>query len=109
MDIYPKLVDPNFKYLVRTSLKSCRQFKNKHINKFFNIGMLIFLITVVSIMLYVKYKGKLTPKQLEEKKTKDKLYIFSKLKQLDMIKKRENNELLTNLPIIDSPEMHNIR
>jgi len=51
----------------------------------------------------MKYKGKLTPKQKEEKKERDKVFIFTKLKQIEMIKKRGNNEMITNLPLIDHP------
>tara|TARA_B100000424_G_C22945422_1_gene503213 strand:- start:3862 stop:4182 length:321 start_codon:yes stop_codon:yes gene_type:complete len=103
MNITPKLVDPYFKKMLHISLKQCNSMKNKYINTIFNISMFALLVLLIGFILFIKYKGKLTPKQKEEKKQKDKAFIFTKLKQLEMIKKKQNNELITNLPMMDHP------
>lgn len=102
MNDLPKLVDPKFKYIVHKSLQACNKVKNKHINTLFNCSMFIGLISLIGFVLYMKYKGKLTPEQKAEKKEKDKVFIFTKLKQMEMIRKHENNDLITNLPFSDS-------
>ena len=102
MNDHPKLVDPTFKFIVRKSLQACNKVKNKYINTVFNCSVFAGLVLLIGFVLYIKYKGKLTPKQIQEKKEKDKVFIFTKLKQLEMIKKKDNNDLITNLPFTDS-------
>tara|TARA_X000000950_G_scaffold289533_1_gene415001 strand:+ start:34712 stop:35044 length:333 start_codon:yes stop_codon:yes gene_type:complete len=102
MNKQPKLVDPSIKYIVHKSLQACNKVKNNHTNIVFNCSMFIGLVSLIGFILYMKYKGKLTPEQKAEKKEKDKVFIFTKLKQMEMIRKKENNDLITNLPFTDS-------
>ena len=48
-------------------------------------------------MLY-KYKGKLTPQEIEEKELEKKRYILSKIRNFQDAKIRSQQELITGLP-----------
>jgi len=99
----PVLVEPGVKYFINGSLKECRKFKDKHHNKFFNLGMIgLFIIFFGGILLY-RYKGKLTPEEVAVKNRKKKEYILTKLNQLHDIKKSKN--MITNLPTWSTPEI----
>ena len=55
-----------------------------------------FLI-VLGIFLLIRYKGKLSPIE-KKKKTEQRHYILSKIKQFQDIKQQRRQELITNLP-----------
>lgn len=94
----PLLTEPGVKYFIGETLKQCHQFKEKHQNMIFNIGLLIaFLLCLAMILLY-KYKGKLTPDEIEEKERIKKQYILSKIKNYQDAKIRAQQELITGLP-----------
>ena len=71
------LVEPGVKYFISCSLKQCRDFKDKYINVIFNVTMLIFFILFISGILIYKYKGKMTPIEMEIKNRKKQEYIVS--------------------------------
>ena len=101
MNSIPTLIEPKFKNVVYYSLKQCTKTKNKYKNLIFNASMFLFLLLLVGGILYTKYKGKLTEEQKKEKREKEKVYIFTKLKTMELIKKRSNNELITELPLFE--------
>ena len=72
------LVEPGVKYFLRESLKQCNQIKKQYYNLYFNIGAFIFIVALVGTILWVKYKGKMTPIERSMKMRKDKMYILEK-------------------------------
>lgn len=99
----PLLVEPGVKYFINGSLKECRKFKDKHITLWFNLGMTgLFVVFFGGILLY-RYKGKLTPSEIEVKNRKKKEYILTKLNQLHDIKRQKN--MITDLPTWNTPEL----
>lgn len=100
------LVEPGVKYFISCSLKQCREFKDKYMNVVFNISMLVFLILFISGILIYKYKGKITPVEMEIRNRKKQEYIVSKLQQIAIIKKQTSERLITDLPNwSDHPEL----
>lgn len=100
------LVEPGVKYFISCSLKQCREFKDKYVNIIFNISMFILLILIISGILIYKYKGKMTPIEMEIKNRKKQEYIVSKLQQIAVIKKQTSERLITDLPNwTDHPEL----
>jgi len=100
------LVEPGVKYFISCSLKQCREFKDKYMNIVFNISMLVFLILFISGILIYKYKGKITPVEMEIRNRKKQEYIVSKLQQIAQIKKQTSERLITDLPNwSDHPEL----
>lgn len=104
------LVEPGVKYFISCSLKQCREKKDKYINVFFNIGMLVLFVVIISSILLYKYKGKVTPIEMEIMNRKKKEYIISKLQQIALIKKQTSERLITDLPNwTDHPELGILR
>ena len=110
METIPSLCEPGVKYFLNGSLKECHKYKEKKMTIIFNIGMLFLLITLISGFLIYKYKGKLTPSEIVQKRRREKEYIISKLQQIATIKKAQNPNLITNLPTWDNhPEIDRLR
>jgi hypothetical protein len=94
----PMLTEPGVKYFLNETLKQCHQFKEKHNNMIFNIGLLIVFFIILGILLLYKYKGKLTPEEIEQKELEKKRYILSKIRNYQDAKIKAQQELITGLP-----------
>tara|TARA_B110000483_G_scaffold68665_1_gene85758 strand:+ start:9527 stop:9832 length:306 start_codon:yes stop_codon:yes gene_type:complete len=100
MNNIPILYEPGIKSFLKSSLNQSHKYKEKYINTFYNIGMLVVFLIILCAILYTRYKGKLKPNEVALKNRQKKEYIVSKLQQLSAIKK--NNNMITNLPSINS-------
>ena len=94
----PMLTEPGVKYFLNETLKQCHKFKEKHQNMIFNIGLLIGFFIILGILLLYKYKGKLTPEEIEQKESEKKKYILSKIRNYQDTKLRAQQQLITGLP-----------
>ena len=94
----PSLIEPGMKYFMDATLKKCRAIKNDYYTKIFNGTCLLGFILILGIFLIIKYKGKLTPIEKQQKLTEKRHYILSKMKQFQDIKREQRQELMTNLP-----------
>jgi hypothetical protein len=94
----PMLTEPGVKYFIGETLKQCHNFKEQYQNMLFNIGLLVLFFTILGILLLYKYKGKLTPEEIEEKESIKKQYILSKIRNFQDAKMRAQQELITGLP-----------
>lgn len=99
---YPTLIEPGVKYFLSQSLKECRKFKERNITIIFNLSMAILLFVVIAMFLSYKYKGRPTAGELAKKNREKEEYIVSKLQQIALIKKKENSNLITDLPLWDN-------
>ena len=109
----PALTEPGVKYFLNQTLKQCHIIRNNFHNTIFNIGLLIAFLLVLGLILLYKYKGKLSPVELEEKNKEKQQYILSKIKNFQEAKRIAHQELITGLPaweseydIIHSKNMH---
>jgi hypothetical protein len=105
----PSLVDKGVKYFFKSTLRECHRFKQNNYNNFYNISMFIVFFGILGIILFVRYKGNKSKKEMYEKNLKDKQYIMSKLmyynKQNIDNQQRIKNNMITNLPDYnDHPE-----
>jgi hypothetical protein len=96
----PTLTDLTTKFHIRMSLKETRQFKDKYITLGVNIALLFLFIGLLCGLLYYKYKGKLTPHEKSIKERQKKQYMFEKLHRISYEKHKENQNLITDLPLI---------
>lgn len=94
----PILTEPGVKYFINEMLKQCHNVKEKYQNMLFNIGLLVLFMVILGILLLYKYKGKLTPEEIEQKETQKKYYILSKIKNFQDAKVRAQQSLITGLP-----------
>ena len=94
----PALIDPGVKYFLKETLKRCRVFKESHNIFLLNISLLIGFLVILGVVLLFKYKGKLTPKEIQQKDNEKRQYILSKIKNYQDTKVRESQTLITGLP-----------
>jgi len=78
--VQPKLVENGMKYFLNETLKNCHEFKEKYRNWLFNVGMFMAFFIVLICILFLKYKGKPTPMQRQQKDREKQQYILSKIK-----------------------------
>ena len=93
--MYPHLVEKNIIHVLKDQLTECNQQKLYKNSIIFNSVLFIILVSVISIILYNKYKGKQDTKQIIENENKKKNYILSKLQFYQKMRNKE----YTNMPI----------
>ena len=96
--IAPKLVDYNIKVSIHDSLKRAYEYKLNFYNNLLNYSLFIIFSVTLCLFLYFRYKGKITPEELYKKENEKRIYVLSKLQQLNHIQTSQNNKLITNLP-----------
>ena len=94
----PILTEPGVKYFINETLKQCQHFKEQRQNMLYNIGILLIFLFLLGVLLLYKYKGKLTPEEIEQKERQKKQYILSKIRNFQDAKVRAQQELITGLP-----------
>jgi len=92
------LTEPGVKYFINETLKQCHKFKEQHNNLILNIGLFISFCIILGIILLYKYKGKLSPEEIEQKEIIKKQYILSKIKNFQDAKIKTQQQLITGLP-----------
>jgi hypothetical protein len=98
----PMLTEPGVKYFLNETLKQCHSFKEKYNNMLFNIGLFIGFLVILGVLLLYKYKGKLTPQEIEQNEIDKKTYILSKIKNYQESRLRAQQELITGLPHLEN-------
>jgi hypothetical protein len=63
-----------------------------------NISLAIVFILIIGIILFIKYKKKLTPKEKKAKEREKQHYILSKIKNYQDAKQKMSESLITGLP-----------
>ena len=94
----PVLTEPGVKYFLHQTLKQCHTVRNNFHVMVFNIGLFIAFLLVLGLILLYKYKGKLSPVELERKNKEKQQYILSKIQNLQQAKRIAHQELITGLP-----------
>uniref|UniRef100_A0A6C0KPC4 Uncharacterized protein n=1 Tax=viral metagenome TaxID=1070528 RepID=A0A6C0KPC4_9ZZZZ len=98
----PMLTEPGVKFFLNETLKQCHIHKDKFYNMLLNIGLFIGFLIALGIFLLYKYKGKLSPQEIEEKELEKKKYILSKIRNYQDTKLRAQQQLITGLPHWDT-------
>ena len=94
----PSLVEPSVKQTLATTLNNAYVFKEKYRKTIYNFSLFIFFIIFIFIWLYVGYKTKPTPEQIEQQKILDEQFIMSKLYKYRSDRLIHKNNLITDLP-----------
>lgn len=94
----PELTEPGVKYFLYQTLKQCNIVRYHFHNMVFNVGLLIAFLIVLGLILLYKYKGKLTPVEIERKSKEKQQYILSKIQNFQQAKRAAHQELITGLP-----------
>jgi hypothetical protein len=94
----PALTEPGVKYFLHQTLKQCHIVREKFHNTIFNIGLFLAFLIILAVILLYKYKGKLTPVEIERKNKEKQQYILSKIQTFEQAKRKVSQELITGLP-----------
>ena len=95
MNINPHLVEPTIKSIMNSQLNDCKKDKFLRNSMFLNIFLFIFFLVIVSVILFIQYKGKQNIEHQINKDNKKRNYILSKLQVLQKMKESQ----ITNIPI----------
>ena len=98
----PSLCEPGVKYFVGCSIKECRKIKDKYINFFYNLVLLVLLVGGIGGVLLYRYKGRMTPEEIVLNNKQKRDYIMNKLKKFSNMK--EQSQFITDLPSWNNPE-----
>ena len=99
---YSKLIEPNVRNYLNSTLQSCRETRTNVYYLALNVGILVLFIAVFGSALYFCYKQKKSPNEIHEKMIKDQEYILSKIRFYQSSKQVETTSKISNLPGIDS-------
>ena len=94
----PSLIEPGVKYFLHQTLRQCHTIREKFHNTIFNIGLFLAFLIILAVILLYKYKGKLTPVEIERKNKEKQQYILSKIQTFEQAKRKVSQELITGLP-----------
>lgn len=97
----PKLIEPGVKYFLDATLKQCQKTKGKYESILFNITVFIIFFFVIGGILTFKYKGKMTNVEKEINSSKKQQYIMEKIKIMQQMQTKQQQQLITNLPFWD--------
>lgn len=93
------LVEPGMKYFINSTLNQCKLFKDKYINFFYNVSLLVIFVSLLSLFLYYRYSSKLTKEEEIKKNNEKQIYLMSKIRNFKMVSDNNNrSNLITNLP-----------
>ena len=95
----PKLIEPGVHYFLKENLKQCKQTKYKYYNTIFNLSAFVGFFLILGMSLQYMYKGKLTEKQQEERKRKTEEFLLTKMRNVEIAKRIEQQDIITNLPV----------
>ena len=98
----PSLTEPGVKYFLHQTLKQCHITRDNFYNLAFNIGLFIAFLLILGGILFFKYKGKLSPIEINKKNKEKQQYILSKIQNFQQAKRKAHQELITGLPAWDS-------
>ena len=94
----PSLIEPGVRFFLHQSLKQCNIVRKEHYNLVFNIAVFIGLLIFIGLFLIYKYKGRLTPSEMQQKNKEKQQYVLSKIQNFQKNKEKVHQELITGLP-----------
>lgn len=94
----PALTEPGVKYFLNQALKQSHLIREQFHNTVFNIGMFIFFLLLLGLILFYKYRGKLSPAEIAQRNKEKQEYILERIQHFQIAKQRAHQELITGLP-----------
>ena len=95
MDSNPFLVEPTIKIIMNSQLNNCKKDKFSKNSMILNIFLFCLFVTIISVILFIQYKGKQNIEERIMKDNKKRNFILSKLQVLQKMKESQ----FTNIPI----------
>lgn len=99
INVKPYLTEPGVKCYLDYALKHCHTIRINYYNTIYNIFLFVGFILILGITLFIKYKGKPTEEEKQQKDREKKQYIMKKIQNFQVAKREEQKEtLITGLP-----------
>ena len=98
----PILTEPGVTYFLRETLKQCRDNKKQYYNRLMNLSLLFLFLMLLGIIIIYKKRTKPSKEDIKKKRIEQRNYILQKIKEMQQQRKREHNEIITNLPTFES-------
>jgi hypothetical protein len=100
----PKLIEPNFKNYIQTTLQSCHETRVKLYYIALNAAVLSVFVALVSATLYYCYTKKPNHHDKRRNMIKDQELVLTKIRhyQTQLADKPETYSPITNLPSLKS-------
>jgi hypothetical protein len=92
--MYPKLVENKIKNTVHYNLHFCHRLKEKYFNFLYNIFCFIILTSIISSILYFKFKGQDNKEAIKKRNNEKRDYLLYNLRKFQNI----SNKSITNIP-----------
>jgi len=86
--MYPSLVEPTIKVIMKQQLDVCNKDKFQKNSIILNIVIGMVIMAIIATILYIKYKGKQDVQLLKDKERKKKEYILSKINNYQKMKNK---------------------
>lgn len=86
--MYPSLVEPTIKVIMKQQLNVCNKDKFQKNSLMLNLVIGFIIIFIISVILYIKYKGKQDIKTIRDRERKKKEYILSKINNYQKMKNK---------------------
>ena len=98
MDKTPQLIESGTKYFLKETLKQCNKTRTKYNNFITNFILFTVLTIILGLFLYYRFHSKPTKKDMKKTDLENKIFILNKIKECSEKKRRQDNEIITNLP-----------
>ncbi len=95
----PVLTEPGIISYLNLNLKKCHLVKHKYYNQMFNLILLGLFVSILGSLILYKYKGKLTPEEMEQRELEKYKYILNKIKITQESSLQEKQRLLSGQPL----------
>jgi len=86
--MYPSLVEPTIKVIMKQQLDMCNQDKYNRNSILFNTVTGSIILSIIAVILYIKYKGKQNVTLIKKREREKKEYILSKINEYQKIKNK---------------------
>jgi hypothetical protein len=86
--MYPSLVEPTIKVIMKQQLDLCNQDKYNRNSFIFNLASGCIILSIIAVILYIKYKGKQDIALIKKREREKKEYILSKINHYQKMKNK---------------------
>lgn len=93
------LIEPTAKSFLYRTLQKCHEMKLRYFSIWLNIIIFVLFVTVVSFVLYSRYKGQPSEIERRQKLIRDQQYILSKIRYYHDEKKRSSFTDIIDIPV----------
>jgi len=97
------LTEPGIRQLFIQNLNECKAAKMQYNTKMLNLSLFFGFVAVLSIILFVRFKGKISEEEKTRRNEEDRLHVLNQIKLVQMNRQKVSNHLITSLPLPDSP------